>query len=618
MAASNSKATSLGNSYTLTASFSQGERNVAYNYSPVTVTATLSSGGTRWESGYNSYLRIYWHDNRENYDRLVAEKAMSSCAYNTNYYASGTINVTHKDDGSLSGYAYAVFEKGGTSWAAPNTGGVATDWTALWSIARASSPTISPSDTFNIGDTITINTNRASSSFTHTISLIFGSYTYQIGTGIAGSVTLDTSTIASNLYHQIPNAAQGTGTISCSTYNGSTLIGTKTKTFKAKVVNSNPTFNAYYRDLNPTTTAITDDSSYIIRNKSNIQIWLENVSAKNYATAETLIAIIEGVTYEGSLRGTGGEIDLEPLNLVSDTTAQVILTDSRGIATTQNLTIKVLDWQLPSAIIDLQRQNNYYSPTNIKVDANYSALIVDDVSKNTISIKTRYKKTSDSTYGSYTTLQDNVTSVLTLDNDYAWDVQVLLEDELGSTTYNMVVPRGIPIAFFDRSKGSVGFNCFPQNNKSVEIDGKTILDLIHPVGSVYASVNSTSPATLFGGTWQQITDDAYFKIVTANAGELGGTAADHKIPVGSLPAHNHSASASSVGDHSHKMYSGYVTYQGGSATANSPATANPDWGGDQWSGGAGGHSHTITVNNTGDGNAYYPYYYGIYAWVRTA
>ena len=234
MAASNSKATGLGNGYTLTSSFSQGERNVAYNYSPVTVTATLSSGGTRWESSYNSYLRIYWHDNRENYDRLVAEKAMSSCAYNTNYYASGTINVTHKDDGSLSGYAYAVFEKGGTSWAAPNTGGVATDWTALWSIARASSPTISPSDTFNIGDTITINTNRASTSFTHTISLIFGSYTYQIGTGIAGSVTLDTSTIASNLYQQIPNAAQGTGTISCSTYNGSTLMVLKLRHLKLK------------------------------------------------------------------------------------------------------------------------------------------------------------------------------------------------------------------------------------------------------------------------------------------------------------------------------------------------------------------------------------------------
>ncbi len=32
------------------------------------------------------------------------------------------------------------------------------------------------------------------------------------------------------------------------------------------------------------------------------------------------------------------------------------------------------------------------------------------------------------------------------------------------------------------------------------------LDLHYPVGSIYLSVNSTSPATLFGGTWEQIQD----------------------------------------------------------------------------------------------------------------
>jgi microcystin-dependent protein len=32
----------------------------------------------------------------------------------------------------------------------------------------------------------------------------------------------------------------------------------------------------------------------------------------------------------------------------------------------------------------------------------------------------------------------------------------------------------------------------------------TIVDLIYPVGSIYLSVNSTNPAQLFGGSWQQI------------------------------------------------------------------------------------------------------------------
>ena len=498
MGASASKSVTLTNNYgygfTLTASFVENSINVAGNTSNLTCTATFTSGASNWETGSPSTLSIYWHDNKENYNRYVASIEFSGIGIYTTKTASGTVNVTHADNGLLSGYVYAIFDKGSTTtgWAC-NSGGVVTDMIPLTNIPRASTPTVTPS-TFNIGDTITINTNRKSTAFTHTLIFYFGNYSYQIATGVEDSITFDTSIVANNMYQQIPNASAGQGNVTAITYNGSTEVGTKNVLFEARVTNSNPTFNASYGDINPTTTAITNNNQLIIRNNSALQILVSNTSAKNYATLSTLTAVINGTTYTGYLRGTGGEIDVGTLNLSSNTTAQVILTDSRGISTTKNLNLIILDWVLPTAIISLQRQNNYYSETDINVNAEYSSLD----NKNTITIKVRTKKVSDSTYGSYTTLQDNVTTTLTLDNNYAWDVQVLLQDKIGSTTYNLTIDRGIPITFFDRLKRSVGINCFPADATSLEVGGENIMNRIEGFGEVCMSAPTNDWNTACG------------------------------------------------------------------------------------------------------------------------
>lgn len=496
--ASASKSKTLTNGYgygfTLNASFNENSTSVANNTSNLTCTATFSAGNTNWETSYPSTLTIYWHDNRENYDRQVASITFAGISKNSSKSASGTINVTHKDDGTLSGYAKAVFTKGSTTTAwACNSGDVSTDNTALTTIARASVPTLSKT-TFNIGDTITIYTNRKSTSFTHTVSLTFGSYTYQIGTGVTDSITLNTSNIASNLYQQIPNASSGTGTISVITYNGSTNVGTKTASFTAKVTNSNPTFNQAYSDTNSTTTSITNNNQWIIRNKSTLRISITGASAKNYATLSSSKVVINGITYNGTFSGANSTINVGTVNLSSNTTAQVSVIDSRGITTTKNLSITILDWVQPSAIISAERESNYYSETNINVNAEYSSLN----NLNTISIKVREKKVGTSTWSSYTTLQDEVTTQLTLDNNYAWDMQVVVQDRLATTTYNLVLDRGIPITFFDRSKRSMGINCFPTDVESLEVAGENLISRIEGFGEVCMSAPTTDWNTACG------------------------------------------------------------------------------------------------------------------------
>lgn len=58
---------------------------------------------------------------------------------------------------------------------------------------------------------------------------------------------------------------------------------------------------------------------------------------------------------------------------------------------------------------------------------------------------------------------------------------------------------------------------------------------IYPVGSIYISVNSTSPATLFGGTWERIQDTFLLAAGTTYAAGSTGGKASHTLIENELP-----------------------------------------------------------------------------------
>ena len=59
--------------------------------------------------------------------------------------------------------------------------------------------------------------------------------------------------------------------------------------------------------------------------------------------------------------------------------------------------------------------------------------------------------------------------------------------------------------------------------------------VVYPVGAIYASANSTSPASLFGGNWTQITDAAL-----RGATSVGYTGSDEcRLTINQMPSHNH-------------------------------------------------------------------------------
>ena len=386
--------------------------------------------------------------------------------YTGTVVASGELAIGHDTNGSKSFSAYAecaiytsaVNCKGSGSWSLPDIG-------------RASQPSLNTwpknSPNFNIGDTIVVHMNRKSTVFTHTVVLKLGSYSYTVGTGVTDNISLDTDRIASNLYAQMPNSNEMKGEIVVTTYSGSTVIGTSSCAIIAHVVNSNPTFDVSYEDSNSKTVAITENSQYIIRNNSTLQISVSNAQALNSATLKSITAVVNGNAYTGTLSGTTGTINVGVVNVSYDTEVTVKLTDSRGNEGQKKITVLVYDWSLPSAIIKLNRKNNYYSESVLNVNANYASI----GGKNTVTIRYRTKKVSESSYGSYATIQNNADANFTADNSYEWNVQVEVSDRIGKTTYNLILAKGIPITYTDILKNSFGVNCFPKHDKSLEVNG---------------------------------------------------------------------------------------------------------------------------------------------------
>lgn len=79
---------------------------------------------------------------------------------------------------------------------------------------------------------------------------------------------------------------------------------------------------------------------------------------------------------------------------------------------------------------------------------------------------------------------------------------------------------------------------FNQNNKEY-INSRLTLSDIYPVGSIYLSVNSTSPASLFGGVWERIQDKFLLGASDTYPAGLPGGEAAHTLTENEMPKHKH-------------------------------------------------------------------------------
>lgn len=277
------------------------------------------------------------------------------------------------------------------------------------------------------------------------------------------------------LRSQTPNSNSISVIYEIETLSGGATIYTDQASATMRIVEADPIISGItYRDSNLTTINITEDDQKIIEGNSILVIELDRLTAIKGSNLSRIDTIINGEIFSTML---SGNIDVNrtiPIGLVNssiDLLAEIILVDSRGNETKGYINIDMVAWSLPSALISCNRQGNYFSNTDLTINAVYSPLN----NKNSLLIQYQYKESSSGTWSALVTVANNSTTTINLDNTKSYDVRVILTDLIGSMTYNLSVDIGTPIIFFDKDKRSVGINCLPQDQESLEVDGRNVL-----------------------------------------------------------------------------------------------------------------------------------------------
>jgi hypothetical protein len=132
------------------------------------------------------------------------------------------------------------------------------------------------------------------------------------------------------------------------------------------------------------------------------------------------------------------------------------------------------------------------------------------------------------------------------------------------------------------------------------------LNYMYPVGSIYISVGETSPAVLFGGTWEQIKDrfllssgDTYSSGATGGSAKKSFNTDNHTLTINEMPSHLHEMARVNT--------SGAGTHDG-----IAKGTGSLDEFSTQTMGNGQGHNHSVTNIDI------MPPYLVVNVWKRTA
>lgn len=354
---------------------------------------------------------------------------------------------------------------------------------------------------FNIGNAITVPITKYASMYDVLVVKI-GSTTIKTINNASNPTTITFTSSELNTIYDLTKEVQSTEfTFELTTYEDSsktTIVGNKkTTTARGYIVGSYPLINSItFEDTNSTTTALTGDSSTMVRYMSNVKV---SVSASGVNKAK-----IKSITINNTTASNG----IVTFNSASSNSFEVKVVDSRGFPTTQTKTMTMIDYIPLTLSPTIKREQPTNGNVVISFSGNYFSGSFGN-SNNSLTVQYRAKEKGASWVDEWDTLTPTISgntytgsfTVAGYDYQKQYVFQIKAIDKLTTTnTIETEITKGKPIICWDENNFNVngeikqnGSPIFQSINWSQTYDFNTLTKS----GVYYAGVNCANAPAVY-------------------------------------------------------------------------------------------------------------------------
>ena len=402
-----------------------------------------------------------------------------------------------------------------------------------------------------LGNSLGLTVTKYNASFTHTISYVCGTASGTVCTQSSDTSVAWNTTNGNTVALASQNTAGQSVTVvfTIITYSGSSEVGRNTATCVMTIPSTvRPSVGLAVTDA----TGLLATYGAYVQGKSKLTITATPTLA--YGSPITTYEITaDGKTY------TTSPVTTDVLHNKGTLAVTARVTDARTYPSELASTnITVLEYAPPAVTVTAYRCNSSGASDQEGeyMKFGFSATISSLNSKNSATYSISYKADGGTATKVTGSGLSYTSAVLACDVAKIWTVEVTVSDKLTSTTKAAVIPIAFTLMdFYNTGKGIAlgkvatrdGFDCAmaayftgpTAMPADMTIGGKTLLNLIYPVGSIYMSVSNTSPATFLGGSWEQIKDRFLLASGTTYAAGATGGDATHTLSIDEMPKHGH-------------------------------------------------------------------------------